>query len=374
MSKKICIIGPAYPLRGGLATFNERLAKAYMSLGHQVKMYTFSVQYPSIFFPGKTQLSEDKAPKDLDIEVCINSVNPLNWIPTGKKIAKQNFDLVICRFWIPFMGPSLGTILRQITDRSSTKVVGLIDNIVPHEKRIGDTTLARYFTKACDAFIVMSKSVGQELQHFITDQKVGFAAHPIYDVYQEAIPDQAAKQALSLDTDQSYLLFFGFIRAYKGLDLLIEAMANEMVKELGVKLIIAGEYYEDQEKYESKIRAYGLSENIILHTKYISNEEVHLYFCASDLIVQPYHTATQSGISQIAYHFEKPMLVTNVGGLPEIVDHQKNGYVVPVNAEDIARSIHDFYQHDRMDTFVQGVKVKKKQFSWANFMDAIDKL
>ena len=151
-------------------------------------------------------------------------------------------------------------------------------------------------------------------------------------------------------------------------------MANEKVKELGVKLIIAGEYYEDQEKYESKIRAYGLSENIILHTKYISNEEVHLYFCASDLIVQPYHTATQSGISQIAYHFEKPMLVTNVGGLPEIVDHQKNGYVVPVNAEDIARSIYDFYQHDRMDTFVQGVKVKKKQFSWANFMDAIDKL
>ncbi len=374
MSKKICIIGPAYPLRGGLATFNERLARAYISLGHQVRIYTFSVQYPSILFPGKTQLSEDAAPKDLDIEVCINSVNPLNWIPTGKKIAEQNFDLIICRFWIPFMGPSLGTILRQVTDRSKTKVVGLIDNIVPHEKRIGDTTLARYFAKACDSFIVMSKSVGEELQHFITDQNVGFAAHPIYDVYKDAVPSIQAKKELSLDLEQTYLLFFGFIRAYKGLDLLIEAMAHEKVKGLDVKLIIAGEYYEDQEKYESKIREYGLSDNIILHTKYISNEEVHLYFCAADLVVQPYITATQSGISQIAYHFEKPMLVTNVGGLPEIVSHQKNGYVVPVNSKDIALSIYDFFEHNRKATFVEGVKIKKKEFSWANFMDAIDKL
>jgi len=374
MSKKICIIGPAYPLRGGLATFNERLARAYISLGHQVKICTFSVQYPSIFFPGKTQLSEDSAPEGLDIEVCINSVNPLNWIPTGKKIAKQNFDLIICRFWIPFMGPSLGTILRQVTNRKTTKVVGLIDNIVPHERRLGDTTLARYFAKSCDAFIVMSKAVGEELQGFITDQKVGFAAHPIYDVYKDVVPSIQAKKELALDPDQSYLLFFGFIRAYKGLDLLIEAMAHEKVKSLGVKLIIAGEYYEDQEKYESRIRALGLGDDIILHAKYISNEEVHLYFCAADLVVQPYITATQSGISQIAYHFEKPMLVTNVGGLPEIVTHQKNGYVVQVNSDDIALSIYDFYQHNRMANFVEGVKVKKKEFSWANFMDAIDKL
>jgi len=374
MSKKICIIGPAYPLRGGLATFNERLARAYISLGHQVRIYTFSVQYPSIFFPGKTQLSEDSAPKGLDIEVCINSVNPLSWIPTGKKIAKQNFDLIICRFWIPFMGPSLGTILRQVTNRKKTKVVGLIDNIVPHEGRLGDTTLARYFAKTCDAFIVMSKAVGEELEGFIKDQKVGFAAHPIYDVYKDAVPSIQAKKELSLDPDQSYLLFFGFIRAYKGLDLLIEAMAHEKVKSLGVKLIVAGEYYEDQEKYESRIRALGLGDDIILHAKYISNEEVHLYFCAADLVVQPYITATQSGISQIAYHFEKPMLVTNVGGLPEIVTHQKTGYVVQVNSDDIALSIYDFYQHNRKANFVEGVKVKKKEFSWANFMDAIDKL
>jgi len=147
-------------------------------------------------------------------------------------------------------------------------------------------------------------------------------------------------------------------------------MADEKVKGLGIKLIVAGEYYEDQEKYESKIKDLGLNEDILLHTKYISNEEVHLYFCAADLVVQPYITATQSGISQIAYHFEKPMLVTNVGGLPEIVAHKKNGYVVPVNPKDIALSIYDFYQHNRKTTFVEGVKVKKKEFSWAKYYSA----
>ncbi len=374
MSKKICIIGPAYPLRGGLATFNERLAKAYIAQGHQVKIYTFSLQYPSIFFPGKTQFSDDPAPSDLEIDVCINSVNPLNWIAVGKRIAHKEFDLIICRFWIPFMGPSLGTILRQVKDRKKTKIIGLIDNIVPHEKRIGDRSLAQYFVKACDAFIVMSKSVEEELRTFTTTQKIGYAPHPIYDVYKDPIPQSEAKEYLGLDQDQSYLLFFGFIRAYKGLDLLIEAMGDQKVKDTNVKLIVAGEYYDKQEKYESRIKALDISDNILLHTKFISNEEVHYYFCAADLVVQPYHTATQSGISQIAYHFEKPMLVTNVGGLPEIVSHAKNGYVVPVNAENIALSIADFYKEERKQSFIAEVKKKKKEFSWSNFMDAINKL
>ena len=374
MRKKICIIGPAYPLRGGLASFNERLAYAYQEEGHEVKLYTFSLQYPSIFFPGKTQFSEDPAPENLDIDVCINSVNPLNWFSVGRKINKEKFDLVIVRFWIPFMGPSLGTILRQINRNSKTKIVGLIDNIIPHEKRIGDTVLAQYFVNAVDGFVVMSRAVKQEMKRFTKGQKVSYVPHPIYDIYGDAISQDLAKKKLQLSKEDKHLLFFGFIRAYKGLDLLIEAMSHDSVKALGVKLIVAGEYYDQQEKYASLIQKLGISDSIILHTKFISNEEVGHYFSAADLVVQPYKTATQSGISQVAYHFEKPMVVTRVGGLPEIVDHDKNGYVVPVQAEEIAKAIANFFNLNKSAEFTKGVKEKKKEFSWSNFMNAIDKL
>ena len=374
MRKKICIIGPAYPLRGGLASFNERLAYAYQEQGHDVKLFTFSLQYPSIFFPGKTQYSEDPAPKGLDIEVAINSVNPFNWISVGRKIKKENFDLVIVRFWIPFMGPSLGTLLRQVKKNNKTKIVGLIDNIIPHEKRIGDTIFAQYFVNAADGFVVMSRAVGEEMKRFIKKQKVEYVPHPIYDIYGDAIDKTQAKNILGLDQGVKHLLFFGFIRAYKGLDLLIEAMSHSEVKALGVKLIVAGEYYDQKEKYESLIQSLGVSDSLVLHTDYISNEEVANYFSAADLVVQPYKTATQSGISQIAYHFEKPMLVTNVGGLPEIVAHEKNGYVVPVDASEIAKGIVDFFKQNRSESFTQAVKEKKKEFSWSNFMNAIDKL
>lgn len=374
MHNKICIIGPAYPLRGGLASFNERLAYAYQEQGHTVKLYTFSLQYPSIFFPGKTQYSEDPAPKDLDIAVCINSVNPFNWFSVGRKINKENFDLIIVRFWIPFMGPSLGTMLRQIKRTGKTKIVGLIDNIIPHEKRIGDSLFAQYFVNAADGFVVMSRSVQQEMQRFIKKQKVNYVPHPIYDIYGDAMDQEQAKKQLGLDQNIKHLLFFGFIRAYKGLDLLIEAMANSKVKELGVKLIVAGEYYDQQEKYEAQIKRLGLADSLVLHTQFISNEAVAQYFSSADLVVQPYRTATQSGISQIAFHFEKPMLVTNVGGLPEIVDHQKNGYVVPVDSKEIAKGIIDFFKQDRYAAFTKAVKEKKKEFTWSNFMNAIDNL
>ena len=372
--QKICIIGPAYPLRGGLASFNERLAYAYQENGHTVKLYTFSLQYPAIFFPGKTQISEDPAPKNLDIEVCINSVNPFNWLSIGRRINKENFDLIIVRFWIPFMGPSLGTILRRIKRNGKTKIVGLIDNIIPHEKRIGDTILAQYFVNAVDGFVVMSRAVEQEMQGFVKQQKVSYVPHPIYDIYGDAIPQAKAKERLQLEKASLHILFFGFIRAYKGLDILIEAMSHQVVKDLNLKLVVAGEYYDQQEKYESQITALRLSDSIILHTHFISNEEVVNYFSAADLVVQPYRTATQSGISQIAYHFEKPMVVTNVGGLPEIVDHQKNGYVVPVQAGAIANAIGDFFNQNKSAEFTQAVKEKKKEFSWSNFMNAIDNL
>lgn len=372
---KITIIGPAHPLRGGLAAFNERLARAFQEAGDQVKIVTFSLQYPNFLFPGKTQYSSEPAPKDLDIEVAINSINPFNWSKIGKQIQADQPDLVICRFWLPFMGASLGKILRNIKKNNHTKIVGLIDNIIPHEKRIGDTSLTKYFVKPVDGFVVMSRSVEKEMTQFVKDSRpVQYIPHPIYDSYGAHITREQALNNLELPINDSYILFFGFIRKYKGLDLLLEAMADPKIKELGIKLLIAGEYYTDAEPYEDIVAKHKLADQVIFHTDYIPDELVKDYFCAADLVVQPYKTATQSGISQLAYHFNVPMLVSNVGGLPEIVEHNKAGYVVDPEATVIAKSIVDFYTNTRYQEFKEGVMEAKKRFSWSSMVKGMKEL
>ena len=372
MAKNILIIGPAHPLRGGLATFNERLAREFQSEGHHVNIVTFSLQYPDFLFPGKTQYSTELAPEDLKISVKINAFNPFNWLKVGFELAQQKPDLVICRFWLPIMGPCLGTILRFIRRNKQTKIVGLIDNIIPHEKRLGDRPLAQYFASACAAFVVMSRAVEEEMRIF-TKRPIVYIPHPIYDTYGEKSERSAALKILQLNENQRYILFFGFIRQYKGLDLLLEAMGTEGVKKCGVKLIVAGEFYDDKKLYTDKITALGIEKNVILHADFIPTEAVRHYFAAADLVVQPYRTATQSGISQVAYHFEKPMIVTNVGGLPEIVPHGKAGYVVESDPLSIAAALTDFYANNRLNAFTEGVIEQKKRFSWeamtAAFLD-----
>jgi D-inositol-3-phosphate glycosyltransferase len=363
MKKNILIIGPAHPLRGGLATFNERLARAFQSEGHIVNIVTFSLQYPDFLFPGKTQYSTEPAPTDLNISVAINAFNPFNWLKIGRILARQQADLVICRFWLPIMSPCLGTILRFIKRNKQSKIIGLIDNIIPHEKRFGDRPLAQYFVSACAAFVVMSRSVEEEMKTF-TNCPVAYIPHPIYDTYGEKSDRSSALRTLQLDKNQRYILFFGFIRHYKGLDLLLEALGTEGVKKLGIKLIVAGEFYEDEAIYREKIKELGIENSVILHADFIPTEVVRHYFAVADLVVQPYRTATQSGISQVAYHFEKPMIVTNVGGLPEIVPHGKAGYVVEPTPLSIADALLDFYDNNRLDAFTEGVIDQKKRFSW----------
>jgi D-inositol-3-phosphate glycosyltransferase len=369
MTKKILIIGPAHPLRGGLATFNERLARAFQSEGHAVQIVTFSLQYPDFLFPGKTQYSTEPAPEDLNISVKINAFNPFNWLKIGLELSKMKADLVICRFWLPIMGPCLGTILRLIRRNKHSKIIGLIDNIIPHEKRLGDRPLAQYFASACAAFVVMSRAVEAEMQSF-TKRPIAYIPHPIYDTYGEKSDRSMALKTLQLAENQRYILFFGFIRQYKGLDLLIEALGTEGVKKLGIKLIVAGEFYEDENFYKEKIAALKLENTVILHADFIPTEAVRYYFAAADLVVQPYRTATQSGISQVAYHFDKPMIVTNVGGLPEIVPHGKAGYVVEPTPLSIAAALTDFYDNNRLEAFNEGVVEQKKRFSWKAMTDA----
>jgi len=369
--KKIIIIGPAHPLRGGIAVFNERLAEVLQEDGHEVMIYSFSLQYPNFLFPGKTQYSEDPPPTQLNIQVKVNSINPFNWIKIGREIQRMKPDIVIGRFWLPFMGPCFGTILRIIKRNKKTRIIGFVDNIIPHEKRPGDYIFAKYFVGACDAFLVMSKTVEAQLRTFTKQKPIALAEHPLSDNFGKAVSYETALAHLNLSKDFRYILFFGFIRDYKGLDLLLEAMADKRVRKLKIKLIVAGEYYSNEEKYKSQITSLSIDNQLVMATKFISNEEVKYYFCAADLITQPYKTATQSGVSSLGYFFEKPMLVTKVGGLPEIVKHDKAGYVVEVNSTSIADSIVDFYKNKRSEEFVAQVKIDKKMFSWEAMTEAL---
>lgn len=374
MNKKISILGPAYPLRGGLAAFNERLAQALQAQGHQVTLHTFSLQYPNFLFPGKTQYSEDPAPSDLTIEVSINSIQPINWWRVGRAIADQEPDILIVAFWLPFMAPCLGTICRIVSRKAGTRIVGLVHNIIPHESRVGDKALANYFVRSSDAFLVLSESVAQDLRHFDAQKPIECTPHPIYDSYGALVDKKAARRYLELDDDRKYLLFFGFIRAYKGLDLLIAAMADPRIQALGIHLIVAGEFYGDQSSYQTQIEELGVRESLVMHTEFIPNEVVRYFFGAADLVVQPYKTATQSGISQLAYHFEKPMVVTKVGGLPEIVEDGVAGYVAEVNSTAIADAILQFFEtQDKID-FIEGVRAAQKRFSWETLITKLEEL
>ncbi len=365
---KITIIGTAYPYKGGLASFNERMAQALQEQGHEVDIITFTLQYPGFLFPGKTQLSSEVAPAGLNITQAINSVNPLSWLKVGRRLKKSKPDLIIIKYWLPFMGPCFGTILRMAKGNKHTRVISVLDNVIPHEKRPGDNAFTKYFLKPVDAFVSMSQEVLQDLRSFTKTKPAVFSPHPVYDNYGDALPEAAARKHLGLDTDAKYILFFGFIRKYKGLDILLEAMADERIKAAGIKLIVAGEYYGDKEMYEAQIARLNISEQLHLYTDFIPNSEVKYYFSAADAVVQPYRTATQSGISQIAYHFEKPMIVTNVGGLPEIVPNGKVGYVTEVSSTAIADAILKLYAASHIESFKAGIIEEKKKYSWDYFI------
>ncbi|HNE27919.1 MAG: glycosyltransferase [Saprospiraceae bacterium] len=371
---KIVLISPAHPLRGGIAASSERLAQALQEAGHEVVLYSFRVQYPSFLFPGKSQYTDDPPPDGLRIETKLNSINPINWLFSGIGLARELPDRIVVRFWLPFMGPCLGTVLRVARrfGRKGFRITALVDNIIPHEKRPGDRLFARYFVRACNDFVVMSRSVGEEIKTFLPakkrdDRRVRFAPHPIYDNYGVAVSQPLARRELGVPETARTVLFFGFIRAYKGLDLLLKALAQTT----DIHAIIAGEPYEDWSAYQSIIEEKNLTGRVHVFTDFIPAERVRYFFSAADLVVQPYKTATQSGISQIAYHFDKPMVVTAVGGLPEIVRHGVSGYVVAPEPEALAAAMQDFFDQDRGEAMVEGVRQEKARFSWENLVAAI---
>lgn len=368
----IIIVGTAYPYRGGLAAFNERLAAEYMAQGHKVEIYTFTLQYPSFLFPGKTQYSTEPAPKDLVIHRKVNSCNPYNWLKVGREIRRKRPDMVIIKYWIPFMAPCLGTIARMARKNGHTKVLSILDNVIPHEHRIGDKMFSKYFVRSIHGFVAMSLSVLQDLRLFTADKPAEFCPHPLYDHYGQRLQRSEALQLLKLDDNCRYVLFFGFIRTYKGLDLLLEAFADEWLRHSDVKLIVAGEFYGDSAPYLQQIEQLGIADKVVLCTDFIPDSEVNRYFSAADIVAQPYKTATQSGVTQIAFHFEKPMLVTNVGGLAEIVPDGKIGYVVEPDKDQIATALRRFFEENKKDEFEAKIVEEKQKYSWSKFTYAIE--
>ena len=376
---KIIILGTAYPFRGGLATFNERLARQLQAEGHQVEVITFTLQYPSFLFPGKTQYSTEKAPNDLLIRQQVNSCNPLNWIKVGRRIQQMQPDILISCYWMAFFAPCFGIIQRLAQRNGKTRCIALVHNMIPHEPSILDKIFAPFFVRNTNGFVALSESVVQDINRFDKAAKPKTSyPHPIYDHYGEQMTKEEACLALNLNPENEYMLFFGLVRAYKGLDLLLEAFGKVKDQLPKLQLIIAGEFYEDEDKYRTLITNNGLIDRVIIKNEFIADADLRKYFGAANLIAQPYKSATQSGVTQVAFHFEKPMLVTNVGGLGEIVHNHKMGYAVEPNAEAIAEAITDYYTNNRQADYTEYLILQKENYSWSGlttaFMNIIKQL
>lgn len=371
---KVIILGTSWPYRGGLATFNERLARQFALEGHEVELWTFTLQYPSFLFPGKTQYTDEPAPKDLLIRRVLNSCNPFNWLRIGHKVRQAAPDMLICCYWMSFFAPAYGLVSRIAKRNGKTRCIALVHNMIPHEPSILDKLFAPYFVSSQDGFVALSDSVVKDIEAISHQHTAVSSPHPIYDHYGDRMTKTEACKALALPADKDYMLFFGLVRAYKGLDILLDAFALVKDQLPALQLIIAGEFYEDEEKYRAQIAANGLTERVVLRNEFIPDGDLCKYFGAADLIVQPYKSATQSGVTQVAFHFEKPILVTNVGGLGEIVHDRKMGYACEPTAEAIAADLSDYFTNARQEAYTKYLQKEKTKYAWSNMTKAFVKV
>jgi glycosyltransferase involved in cell wall biosynthesis len=303
----------------------------------------------------------------------IDSINPLTWYTAAKAIARKKPDLLIFKYWLPFFGPCFGMISRLVRRWTGAKVLFICDNVIPHEKRFGDKVFTRYAFRSVDAFIAQSAAVERDLNSFWPGSRYALVPHPVYEIFGSSLPKATAKASLGI-TDERVILFFGYVRRYKGLHTLLDAMPA-ILKSVRVKLLVVGEFYDDEQKYRTQIVEKGLQENVAVHSDYVPNEEVNKYFCAADVVVLPYVSATQSGIVQIAYQFDKPVIATDVGGLSEVVLDGRTGFIVkPEVPGEVADAVVRFYKEGRENEFVRNVREEKKKYSWENLVQAIEKL
>ncbi|MBN1351623.1 glycosyltransferase [candidate division KSB1 bacterium] len=369
---KIILIGTAYPMRGGIAHYVALLYENLKKAGHDVKIISFKRQYPDRFFPGKTQEDNSKEIIELDSLPLIDSINPFNWINVFRKIRAEKPDIIIYKYWMPFFAPCYGTIALLTRCFSKSKTCFLCDNIIPHERRFYDGLLTWWGLLSVDYFIVQSKSVRQDLLKFRPKAVFKEVPHPVYEIFKNSYSQPDAKLKLGIDAAEKVILFFGYIRAYKGLNLLIEAFPL-MMQKMKMRLIVAGEFYEGREQTLDQIEKLKLGKSLILKDDYIPNEEVGIYFSAADVVVLPYISATQSGIIQIAYNYNKPVITTRVGGLHEVVRNGITGFVIPPQQpQAIAQAVIRFFEEDRKSEFSENIKTEKKKYSWERMVEAIE--
>lgn len=372
---KITILGPAHPYRGGLASIMEIMARTFQRRGDEVDIKTFTLQYPSLLFPGESQTVATPPPADLRICRCVNTMNPLNWVRVGRRIRRERPDFVLMKYWTPFMAPCFGTIARIARGNGHTKVLCQIDNVEPHERHLTDKPFNRYYLHSVDGFVYMSEQVHSELRAY-SDAPALFSPHPLFENFGERVERSEACVRLGLDPANRYVLFFGLIRDYKGLDLLLDAWAQlrRAGRTEGRRLIVAGEFYTAREPYLNRIADNGLQDEVLLHDRFIPDDDVKYYFSAADFVVQPYKTATQSGVTQIAYQFCVPMVVTAVGGLPEIVPDGRVGYVCPPTAEGVAAAMDRMYEGDALKRFRENCVEERRRFSWEEMCSRVTEL
>lgn len=372
---KIAFVGTGYPMRGGMAQFNASLAREF-ARHHDVAFFSFTRQYPGLLFPGKTQYvtsPEEAAAVRFDAQATLDSIGPWTWWRTARLIAAGGPDLMVLTYWMPFFAPVFGTVARLVRRRCNAHIHLLCHNIIPHERRIFDLALTRYMLAPVDSFLVMSEAVRRDLLEIRPEAACRLVPHPIYDIFGEPVAKQAARAELGLD-DGPWILFFGFIRAYKGLDLLLEALSRARRKR-PIKLLVAGEFYEGEDRYRAQVERLGLGDAVLFHDQYIPENRVALYFSACDVVVQPYRSATQSGIVQVAYQLGSPIICTDVGGLSEVVPHETAGFVVPPgDIEGMAQAILRFYDEEWEARLRVGVSRERTKYTWAAVAGAIEGL
>ena len=363
---RIAFLSTFYPFRGGIAQFNANLCKE-LQKEHEVIPYTFKRQYPKILFPGKTQyITANDSALPIDSIPVLDTANPLSYRMTARKIFQTKPDVLVMRYWMTYFAPSLGTVAGYFKKRGC-KVVSILDNVFPHEQHFFDKPLTTWFLKRNSGFLVMSKSVRDDLLALQADAQYILQEHPLYNHFGEKIDKQLATEQLGLDSKKKTLLFFGLIRDYKGLDLLIDAMSH---LDESYQLVIAGEAYGDFEKYRQAIESSPACSRIKVLNRYIEDSEVPRLFSAADLLVTPYRSATQSGVIPVAYHFDLPVLATDVGGLKENIERAGTGLVCLPTAESLSESVQEFFRSDKA-SFITNIQKEKKALSWEAFAGAL---
>lgn len=366
---RIAYLSTFYPFRGGIAQFNASLYRAFEKNGHEVKAFTFTRQYPDFLFPGETQLVKENDSADkIPSERILDTLNPISYYSSAKKILKFSPDFLLMKYWIPYMAPALGSVAKKV--KTHSKVIAVPDNVIPHEKKMIDKQFTKYFFRQCHGFVVMSDAVKNDLLKFVPDAKYIFHPHPIYEHFGKKVAPKEAKKKLNIPEGKKVILFFGFIRPYKGLDILLKAIAN--LHSNDYVLVIAGEVYGSFEEYQLLIDALALRQQVLLHIRYISDEEVPLFFSAADVCVLPYKSATQSGITSIAYHYDLPVIATDTGGLKEMVLHNQTGIIADApDAHLISAAIENYFSQNLKQEFQSGVQTLKSQLSWESMAKTI---